>query len=300
MIFTVSTGKSILPESGPAVRLITLLGNGAPYYSVSESWWRSPMFHWEQLVSFLNFLGWNTIALYPFSLFPGLAAVLVCLGLALVALHFRNIPDAAVFVLHMLGMMAAYSLYVGGDWFHFRYTTSPGLLFSAFLAGMVFQHLTIKPAMGAYVALAAAGIVILHVLFNPLLDFYPTRLSLTPTGENFYESANWLNQNVPASSIVGAFQTGVIGFYTERPIVNLDGKVNDAAYHAIRDKTMWQYLCQSKVDYLADWPSVINDFLINRSAQWREDNLTLVKQMTDVDIYAFNRANCLPGDEGQQ
>jgi hypothetical protein len=292
-IFVLSIGKPIFPESGQAVRLITLFEKGFPYYSVSESLWRNPLFHWGQLVSFLNFLGWNTIALYPFSLFPNLSAILVCLFIVLIAIHFRNIPDIAIFLLHVLGLIAAYSLFVGGHWFHFRYTTSIGLLFSALIAGLFYQRINKKQVKSAYLIFVSAGIIVLHILFNPILNFHNNGLSLTSLGDSFYESAMWMNQNVRSTSTVAAFQTGVIGFYANSPIINLDGKVNKAAYIALRDKTMWQYLCQREVDYVVDWPSFIDKFLINRSVQWQDDNLTLVKQMAEVNIYAVNQANCL-------
>jgi hypothetical protein len=63
---------------------------------------------------------------------------------------------------------------------------------------------------------------------------------------------------------------------------------------------MCQYLCQHQVDYVVDWPSFIDKFLIDRSAQWKDDNLTLVKQMGEVNIYAVNHANCLLTNKGSK
>ena len=294
IIFASSIGKPPIPESGQAVRLLTLSAEGFPYHPVSESIWRNPVFHWDQLVSFINFLGWNTIALYPFSLFPGLSAVLVCLFIILIMMQFRNAPTltTAIFLLHILGLIAAYSLFIGGFWFHFRYTTSISLLFSALIVGMFYQWVSQKQIARLYIIFVSAGLIVLHILFNPIINHHTKGLSLTSGGQSFYDSTIWMNQNIPSTSIVGAFQTGVVSYYSDFPVLNLDGKVNHDAYVALRDKTMWQYLCQREVDYVVDWPSFIDELLIRRSSHWQDDNLIRIKQTAEVSIYAVNRANC--------
>ncbi|MBN1310256.1 MAG: hypothetical protein JXB30_02475 [Anaerolineae bacterium] len=297
MIFASSIGKPLIPESGQAVRLLTLSAKGLPYHPVSVSIWRNPAFHWRQLVSFVNFLGWNTIALYPFSLFPDLSAVLVCLSIILVMIRLRNVHTVAIFLLHIVGLIAAYSLFVGGYWFHFRYTASIGLLFSALLVGIFYQRVSQKLLTRIYAIFVSAGVIVLHILFNPLLNTHSMGLSLTSGGQGFYDSTIWMNQNIPSTSIVGAFQTGIVSYYSDFSVLNLDGKVNDDAYVALRDNTMWQYLCQSEVDYVVDWPSFIDELLIRRSSHWEDDNLTQIKQMAEVSIYKVNRANCSAADK---
>ena len=293
ILFVLSIGKSPLPESGRAVWLITLIGNGVPYSSLGESIWKNPFFHLEQFVSFLNFIGWNTIALYPFSLFPNLSAILVCLFIIVIAIHWGQKTDVRIFLLHIAGLIVGYSLFVGGDWFHFRYTTSPGLLFSAIIMGLLYQRINNKRLVRTYVVFVSAGLMILNILFNPIINrFHNLGLSLVARVDGFHESATWMNENLPSTSIVGAFQSGAIGYYGSFPIVNLDGKVNNPAYLALKNKDMWNYLCRNDIDYVADWQTIIDDFLINRSLQWKDDNLMLIKQISDVSIYAVNHANC--------
>jgi hypothetical protein len=297
IVFVSCIGKPLIPESGQAVRLLTLSIKGYPFYPVSESIWRNPIFHWEQLVSFINFLGWNTIALYPFSLFPGLSLILIGLFIVLVIIHYRNVPTVAIVMLHILGLIAAYGLFVGGSWFHFRYTTSIGLVFSALIVGMFFQWVSQKWFTRIYVILVSAGLIVLHILFNPIINAHTRGLSLTSGGQNFYDSTIWMNQNIPSTSVVGAFQTGVVSYYSDFSVLNLDGKVNNGAYVALRDNAMWQYLCQNDVDYVVDWPSFIDELLIGRSSHWQDDNLTPIKQMAKVSIYKVNRANCSDANE---
>jgi hypothetical protein len=208
------------------------------------------------------------------------------------------VPTVAVFLLHAAGMIVAYSLFIGGFWFHFRYTTSISLLFSALVIGMFYTHISQTHITRLYVILVSSGLIVLHILFNPIFQFQGRGLSLTSRGDNFYASTVWLNENVPSSSIVGAFQSGIVSYYGDFSVLNLDGKVNEAAYTALRDKTMWQYLCQSHVDYVVDWPSFVDELLIQRSARWEDDNLTLIQQMAEVGIYAVNHENCSTAHQG--
>jgi hypothetical protein len=280
----------ILPESGQAVRLITLFSNGLPYYSIGESLWKNPSFHWGQLISFLNFIGWNTFALYPFSLFPNLSIVFVCLSIIFITLYLRDLSGVVTFLLYALGSIAAYSLFIGGNWFHFRYTISIGTLLSALIIGLVYQMIKIRQIKMAYAIFVFSGLITLHILFNPLLiDFQNVTLH---ADSGLYNSSIWMNQNIPNTSTVGAFQSGIIGYYAKSPVINLDGKVNHKAYTALRDKNMWEYICQEEIDYVADWPNIIDILLVKRSSQWEDDNLILVEQVFGVNIYAVNHSKC--------
>lgn len=44
------------------------------------------------------------------------------------------------------------------------------------------------------------------------------------------EVVAWANHNLPADARIGSFNAGAIGFFARRPVINLDGLVNDADY----------------------------------------------------------------------
>lgn len=68
-----------------------------------------------------------------------------------------------------------------------------------------------------------------------------------------YEAAQWLKENTPADVRLASFQSGIIGYYSERQTLNLDGVVNPEAlpYYLNGDTAM--YLLRKQVDYLVDW-----------------------------------------------
>jgi hypothetical protein len=43
-------------------------------------------------------------------------------------------------------------------------------------------------------------------------------------------AAEWINQNLPESTVLGSWDAGVLGYFTEQRVVNLDGVVNGVEY----------------------------------------------------------------------
>jgi hypothetical protein len=61
----------------------------------------------------------------------------------------------------------------------------------------------------------------------------------------------WVRAVLPPDAILGARDAGKLGFFSGRPVVNLDGLINDhRLFAALRDGTEAEYLCESPIDYL--------------------------------------------------
>ncbi len=43
-------------------------------------------------------------------------------------------------------------------------------------------------------------------------------------------AAEWAAEHLPAGAVIGSWDAGVIGFYAQHPVINLDGLVNSASY----------------------------------------------------------------------
>jgi hypothetical protein len=69
----------------------------------------------------------------------------------------------------------------------------------------------------------------------------------------FLLAADWLNTNTPANARIGAFNAGIMGFFCHRPVVNLDGVVNNSAYDALRARQLQKYVWDNSITYLADF-----------------------------------------------
>lgn len=74
--------------------------------------------------------------------------------------------------------------------------------------------------------------------------------------QGHFQVVRWVEENVPATTWVGAVQTGTLGYWHDRTI-NLDGKVNLEALEALHERRgVLPYVVQSKIDYLADWAAL--------------------------------------------
>ncbi len=65
-------------------------------------------------------------------------------------------------------------------------------------------------------------------------------------------AASWLNKNAQECPITGAFNAGIVGFYTNGTVINLDGVVNNNAAEAIKNRTLGQYAQKIGITCLAD------------------------------------------------
>ena len=75
------------------------------------------------------------------------------------------------------------------------------------------------------------------------------------------EAAHHLRDHTPPETIVGAWNAGILAFFSERTVVNLDGVVNDAALAALRDGRLLAYARERGVDGIVDMPHQFERFL---------------------------------------
>ena len=77
-------------------------------------------------------------------------------------------------------------------------------------------------------------------------------------GRNRYQThalatAEWMRSNLPADAIVAAWNAGIYGFYSGRPVVNLDGLINDDIFGWLRSgRPIADYLRRLNVRYVVD------------------------------------------------
>lgn len=88
-----------------------------------------------------------------------------------------------------------------------------------------------------------------------LMVYSPYRYTRTPTQltpDPRVAAAQWLNQHAPVDARVGSANAGIVGYYTERPVINLDGVVNENAFRARVQNQIHRYIDETGIDYLVD------------------------------------------------
>jgi 4-amino-4-deoxy-L-arabinose transferase-like glycosyltransferase len=203
----------------------------------------------------------------------GSAELLVAnvVGLALVALFLylvvgrkRNLIVKGFgeiqFLLVFAGVLiAAYSLYVFGVFFFARYYY-PVYFILCVYAGLLLEEALRRVASGAAAARVVTGAVLAVYLGAFGIMAYTCAAKSYPV-YCFYEVAQWVDNNTSPDDTIGVFQSGAIGYFSSRRVVNLDGKVNREALTALKGGRLSDYLRHEGIDVVVDNRTVLELFL---------------------------------------
>lgn len=73
-----------------------------------------------------------------------------------------------------------------------------------------------------------------------------------------YLAAKWINHNMPLSIVIGSWNAGQVGYFSERATVNLDGLINGRKYYedvVKGEMPLSQYLNEQGITHLFEYPS---------------------------------------------
>lgn len=101
------------------------------------------------------------------------------------------------------------------------------------------------------VALACIhGVQLVRYYWDGRVEFRDWNLSWN---DESYLAAKWVSRNVPEGAVVGAWNAGVLGFFADRPVVNLDGLINNfGLLPYLRERRIADYIRDERIDYLGD------------------------------------------------
>jgi hypothetical protein len=114
---------------------------------------------------------------------------------------------------------------------------------------------------------AVLALVLIPVLAGFVREMRPvTRSAPQALQMEKWEAAGWLNEHIPPGSKVGAWNSGLLGYFAAGPtVVNLDGLANSPAFvesvyrndllfrHGLSgENALWQYIQEQGIRYLAD------------------------------------------------
>ena len=96
-----------------------------------------------------------------------------------------------------------------------------------------------------------------------------------PWQAKMLEGANWIRESLPEDALVGAWNAGILGFFSERVVINLDGVVNNEILPYVRNKEICEYLNDANVEYVADFDNTIYNYWVPFWAENGEPRLSL-------------------------
>ena len=70
--------------------------------------------------------------------------------------------------------------------------------------------------------------------------------------EPLYAAAGWMRAHLPAGATVGAWNAGILAFFSDRRVVNLDGLVNSRAFARSYRHDLCAYLDREGIAWVVD------------------------------------------------
>lgn len=193
-----------------------------------------------------------------------LAGALLIALTAYVAVRVRGEYGRAAVILAVIsvGFLAALTFHGGVRWFVRTWYFTPAAMLGAAALGLAAHALAfyIEDTFGRAIAarrqavsctICALGALAFVVVIQPYDRF--TWSGDQATELQLYDGARWLADNTPPGTRAGSFNGGVVGYYSDRTVFNLDGVVNEDAYHAIDACAVREYILVSKLEYIVDF-----------------------------------------------
>jgi len=208
------------------------------------------------LTNILHFVYLNP-ALYLGFLPHGLLALGI--GLAMLAAYLGGLPRTTW---PSLLPVAGYALLLLGYYAYVQQNSNPRYFvgpaaFFCLLLGALYGRLSphLRPAGRLIVPLLilapALGLNTLEVV-----DTYARSASMPQlTQPAIYQAAIWLREHpdvVPTSSLLAAKNSGLLQYYSDHVVLNIDGKLNAEIVPVLERRELYTYLCAKGVEYLVD------------------------------------------------
>lgn len=82
-------------------------------------------------------------------------------------------------------------------------------------------------------------------------------------------AADWAKKNLDDSVWIGSFNAGIVGYLSQRKVVNLDGLVNNSVVPYLKQRRLWDYIRKRNISYLIDSDySILKDYRDFYGADW--------------------------------
>jgi hypothetical protein len=157
---------------------------------------------------------------------------------------------------YLLLTAVGYVFYAPVHWYFNRYLAPAILLTCAWLLVEVGRFRAGPRARAVAVAL---GLAVVACQLAEGRFFARLRWTDTPPS-GFLASWTTLGAGVDPRARIGAFQAGIYGYFSGRDIINLDGKVNQDAYAAVRDRRLHEYVRAQGIRYILDVEWMLQTF----------------------------------------
>ena len=166
----------------------------------------------------------------------------------------RRCADLAFLFCYGLLVLFLYCAYLwyGQDWYFYSVVFTAVVLFGCTLdlLGGVFLSALSRPARNVawgVVAVCCAG-------FFTLKTAAWWERGTRGWQLDAYRAAQWAAVHLPPDARIGSFNSGIAAWFCPQRVINLDGVVNGAAYRAILNRRIFDYVREGQITHLIESP----------------------------------------------
>jgi hypothetical protein len=160
------------------------------------------------------------------------------------------------------------------------------------LAGMAYWVKPVEPKpwkrILGRVWVAAGGLVLLS-FWAIGANAYAQSVAIIET--EMVDPARWIAQNTPAQALIAAHDIGALGYFGQRPVLDLAGLVSPEVIPFIRDEgRLAKFLNEQQADYLMTFPDWYPD-LVKQSTEVYESRgiFSPLQGGENMRVYRWNR-----------
>lgn len=106
-------------------------------------------------------------------------------------------------------------------------------------------------------ALITGAIALLALTLNLRSALTVVTVGDYPQQIEMLDAAIWLRSHTDPTDVIGAFNAGVYGYFSERVVIGLDGVINSDAYALLRERRLADILWADDVQYVLDYDPVM-------------------------------------------
>ena len=104
-----------------------------------------------------------------------------------------------------------------------------------------------------------------------------------PQQAGLLKGAQYLNTH-PMADRYGAWNAGILGYFTQKPVTNLDGLTNDAAGPHIKANTLLDYIVAERIHYIIDHEVMLSSAAFRRRGGYDDERaLRCIRPLLRVD-----------------
>jgi hypothetical protein len=154
------------------------------------------------------------------------------------------------FVIAVATLCIVYPIFFWASHFYFRYTSPFSVAIIPTFAAMI------ASAVGSRQTTIILALAVILFAGQAIGSFHTGSIGSSHSVSAGYISSYFKDKKY----IVGAFQSGVIGYFNEHT-VNLDGKLDPIALQALRRNSIHKYAAERGVNVIVDWKFYVNGIL---------------------------------------